>query len=186
MRAGRRGALAVLPLIWALALTGCDSGGSGVEVASAENGGTGGGSAETEDLDPDEMAQRFAECLREHGVEVEDPQPGGGLDVDADALGLDQGTVDAATEACREYDPAVSGPAGEEPPPEAQEYMLQFAECMRENGVDDFPDPQSGGISLDGAVMSDPDYAAADEACQRLLPDGAQRSDEVGPSGGNA
>ena len=54
------------------------------------------------------------------------------------------------------------------------EAAFEFAQCMRDNGVDDFPDPQ---ISADGSIHIDApagvgheELAAAAEACERLLP----------------
>ena len=51
--------------------------------------------------------------------------------------------------------------------------MVKFAQCMRSHGVVDFPDPSSNGtISVGGTVSQSPQYAAADETCNRLLPNG--------------
>jgi hypothetical protein len=67
------------------------------------------------------------------------------------------------------------------PNPEMQEKMRQFAKCMRDNGVENFPDPQEdGGImiqgggpgSTDGLNPDDPTFKAAQEKCQSLLPNG--------------
>lgn len=62
------------------------------------------------------------------------------------------------------------GPAG------ADEAALAFAECMRDEGVEDFPDPE---VSDDGRVRitgggdpDDPTVQAAQEACQPLLEEG--------------
>lgn len=54
---------------------------------------------------------------------------------------------------------------------------VQYAECMRENGVSDFPDPTEdgrimmrvgpGGIEVDPATLE-----AAQQACQELAPEG--------------
>ncbi len=189
MRIRIRGALAALPLALALALTGCGAEGGGDGVASAVDGsneGSSGGSgdgaegdgASAADMDFDEMMLAFAECLRENGVQVEDPEPGQGVDLNMD--GQDENTVEAAMTSCREFDPAENG--GNEPlDPEIQAKIEDYADCMRDEGVDDFPDPEpNGGIALDGAVMEDPDYEAAEETCQDILPagDGEQSLEE--------
>jgi Pectinacetylesterase len=71
------------------------------------------------------------------------------------------------------------------PPPSDPDHAaaFEFAECMRGNGIDDFPDPQ---ISEDGAVLISPpagvgpeELAAAEQACQHILP----ASDGPAPSG---
>jgi hypothetical protein len=52
---------------------------------------------------------------------------------------------------------------------------LGYAQCMRDHGISDFPDPQPGG-GLGGAVRgsdldpNNPQFKAADEACKSLLP----------------
>ncbi|MGP2443068.1 hypothetical protein [Streptomyces sp. JW3] len=52
---------------------------------------------------------------------------------------------------------------------------LDYAECMRENGVEDYQDPEQGG---DGRVLinpgnaDDPDSQAAQEACRDKMPQG--------------
>ncbi len=51
--------------------------------------------------------------------------------------------------------------------------MLKYAQCMRSHGVVDFPDPSSNGtILVGGTVSQSPQYRAADETCQKLLPNG--------------
>ena len=65
------------------------------------------------------------------------------------------------------------------------EVELEFARCMREQGIDDFPDPQvSGdGFLLVGFALSDQrdsaEMDAAFEACQHIY-DGAAAADETG------
>src|SRR5690349_1212721 len=59
-----------------------------------------------------------------------------------------------------------------------QEKAFKFAQCMRDNGVPNFPDPQvnaNGGINVsapDGAEPTKVD--AAMKACRQYLPDGGQ------------
>jgi hypothetical protein len=51
--------------------------------------------------------------------------------------------------------------------------VLKYAQCMRSHGVVDFPDPSSNGtILVGGTVSQSPQYPAADETCQKLLPNG--------------
>ena len=59
--------------------------------------------------------------------------------------------------------------------------MLALSQCMRDNGVADFPDPGPNGLSLDGTGIDpdSPEFRAAEEACQDLMP----QSDPAGPSG---
>ncbi len=52
------------------------------------------------------------------------------------------------------------------------EGLLAFAQCMRDNGVPDFPDPDGGGINLNGTGIdrNTPEFQAAHKACEPLLP----------------
>lgn len=66
------------------------------------------------------------------------------------------------------------GSGGEKPS------ALAYSQCMREHGLQDFPDPnESGAIELQAEPGSEldrenPTFQAAEEACKDLLPDGAQ------------
>jgi hypothetical protein len=54
------------------------------------------------------------------------------------------------------------------------EKALLFARCVRSQGVSDFPDPDASGqfnkVTLAQLANSNPHYAAANHACQHLLP----------------
>jgi hypothetical protein len=54
-----------------------------------------------------------------------------------------------------------------------QKYRPEFSKCVRENGVEDFPDPNADGIIL--YYGDDPDLPAASEKCDHLLPGGRPR-----------
>ena len=167
MRRAMAGALLALPLLLALALAGC--GGSGDDddgIATAGNDATGEPDPESSGpLSEEEMYEAqlaFAQCMREHGVDMEDPQPGEGLRIQVRG---DPAVVEAAQQACQDLLPQ-GGPGGGESNPEAQEQMLAFAECMRDNGVESFPDPQpGGGIRIGPEQAEDPDFEAAQEKC---------------------
>ena len=53
---------------------------------------------------------------------------------------------------------------------------LKFAECLRSNGLPDFPDPSSNGTfhitSSSGAVPGSPQLQAAQKACRKFTPNG--------------
>jgi hypothetical protein len=160
--------MAALPLLCALTLTGCGSGGDGGDdIASA--GGTSsqaaGGGAE---VSSDEMGVKFAQCMRENGVDMEDPEPGKGIQLKV-GPGTSQETVQAALEACREYNPQENGSG--QPNPEREAAFREYAQCMRDNGVEAFPDPEPGspGIRITPEVGQDPDFEAAQQACQDKL-----------------
>ncbi|MEV4007955.1 hypothetical protein [Actinomadura sp. NPDC049753] len=165
--------LAVLPLALALTLTGCGSDDKGDGVASAGSGGQGGSKqGGGEQLSPDERGVKFAQCMREHGVDMEDPKPGGGIRIQANG---DKGAMDKAMEACRQYNPMANRTGA--PDPKMQERAREFAACMRKNGVEKFPDPDPNqpGIRIDkDTVGDDPDLEAAQQACDKVLQGGGK------------
>ncbi|MFD0906030.1 hypothetical protein [Actinomadura sediminis] len=167
MRLRTRGVLATLPLAFALALTGCGGDGEdGSGVASA-GGEAAAGADAGPSLGPEEMGVKFAQCMRENGVQMEDPKPGGGMRINA--KGVDKATMEKAQEACREFNPMEQ--AGRPPSAEDQERAREHAECMRNNGVEAFPDPKPNqrGIRITAEVGEDPDFEAAQQKCQKLL-----------------
>ena len=62
-----------------------------------------------------------------------------------------------------------NAPAGATPSPaELQEKLPELARCMRENGVEDFPDP-----GADGSIQyygGSPEFTSAQEKCRDILP----------------
>jgi hypothetical protein len=162
--------LALLALTLGLTLTACGSEDDNTQVASG--GGTqpttGTSSAAGEELSRDEKAVKFTQCLRENGVNVPDPEPGKGPMIKlGPESGITKEAMDKAMEACKEFNP--QGEAGADPAQE--ENGRKFAACMRENGVEKFPDPKPGqrGIMIDKEAGDDPDMPKAQAACQSIL-----------------
>jgi hypothetical protein len=92
-------------------------------------------------LDSDALA--YAKCMRASGVpNFPDPQAGGGFLFHARAGLIDSPLSKAAQAKCHKLLP--EGP-GSGPPPSAQTLarFLKIAQCMRKNGVYDFPDPRT-------------------------------------------
>lgn len=46
---------------------------------------------------------------------------------------------------------------------------VEFAQCMRTNGVTNFPDPQNGRFLIPGGVQSNPHFQAAIQKCQHFM-----------------
>jgi hypothetical protein len=122
----------------ALIGAGCGSGGSGDAVTTGTpSSGPGHASAHAK-------AVKFAECMRANGVsDFPDPDAAGRLTIDEVANGSSLDTSSAAFEramsACKELEPA--GFTGHKATATEQDARLQFAQCVRDNGVKDFPDP---------------------------------------------
>jgi hypothetical protein len=129
---GPLAALAVVALI-----------GAGCSDAPDENGNAGNTNATNQ-----EKAVKFAECMRDNGVsEFPDPDASEGLTIDGVLNGSSLDSSSAAWKeamsACRDLQPP--GFTGDEDVTDAeQEKRLEFAQCIRDNGVEDFPDPAKG------------------------------------------
>jgi hypothetical protein len=99
-----------------------------------------------------DKAVKFAECMRWNRVSgFPDPTASGELTIDAIANGSSVDTSSAAWKqaigACKNLEPA--GFTGTKVTPEQRTARLEFAQCVRENGVPDFPDPTSNGPLVD-------------------------------------
>jgi hypothetical protein len=97
-------------------------------------------------------AVKFAECMRANGVSAfPDPGASGELTIDAVANGSSLDTSSAAFEqamsACKDLEPP--GFTGHERNAQEQEGALRFAQCIRDNGVKDFPDPDKDQPLID-------------------------------------
>jgi hypothetical protein len=116
--------------------------------------------------------------MREHGIDMADPQPGQrGLRL-APPEGVSPQKMRAADEACRKYLEAVKPPElSEAQKKEFQDAALAHARCMREHGID-FPDPtfdENGGAQVrigrgSGIDPESPKFKAAQEECESKLP----------------
>jgi hypothetical protein len=169
--------MAALLLGLALLISGCGSDeGSDGDVASASGTGKGGSNDSDGGSEDDQQAQslKFAKCMREHGVEMDDPK-GGRISINM-APG-NEGTMKKAQEACQKYLPKISKTDEKA----AMDNMLKFAQCMRKNGVEAFPDPNRGMMRMDDKIAKDPDFQKAQEACQKFM-GGGPRMESGGPS----
>jgi hypothetical protein len=99
-----------------------------------------------------EKAVKFAACMRSNGVgKFPDPAASGKLTIDAVANGSGLNTsTPAFTQAlssCKTLEPA--GFTGGQRTADQQSAALTFAQCIRQNGVKDFPDPLNGQPLVD-------------------------------------
>lgn len=53
--------------------------------------------------------------------------------------------------------------------PAVQAGVAQFAQCMRQNGVTNFPDPQNGRFVMGGGIQNNPHFQSAIQTCQHYL-----------------
>jgi hypothetical protein len=77
----------------------------------------------------------------------------------------DHAAMEKAQEACQKYLPQISAADRKK----ANERGLEFAKCMRKNGVEEFPDPEDGRMRMNSAIADDPDFKKAQEKCQDIM-----------------
>jgi hypothetical protein len=111
---------------------------------------------------------RFSKCMRDHGMDWFPDMASADQDVKAPD-GVDEAKLKAAVEACREWAPPGASAARSKRGP-GREVALKFAQCMRRNGLPDFPDPTADGNFRLGPDGDSPKYEAARQKCQSLLP----------------
>jgi hypothetical protein len=121
---------------------------AGCSNAPAGTGSSGGHSATA----THEKAVKFAECMRANGVSAfPDPDPSGAFTVDGVVNGssLDAGSAawKKAVDSCKNLEPP--GFTGAKVTPQQRTARLEFAQCMRDSGVRDFPDPTADGPLID-------------------------------------
>jgi hypothetical protein len=177
-------ALAVATLL----LGACTGSGAGPSVATLTDPSA--SPSPSASVDPEQAMLAFARCMREHGVDIPDPQPGSGgkggtfnFRVGDGGKATDKTKLQAADTACRHFIEGIgSGPNGGQIDPAMQDALIAFSRCMREHGID-MPDPQfeNGGAALvvpdGGKGAFDPNstkFKDAQEACKNLLPGGGE------------
>lgn len=209
----------VLFAAFGLLVAACSSsgdGGDGVATLEATDsqGSEVGDEPVAADVDAEQAMLDLAACMRDNGVDIEDPT------VDADgnlqfggfrpgpgqgAGDIDRDAVRAAMEACGDLIDGVAlgfGGRGDFDITEMQDTLVEYAACMRENGYD-MDDPNftaggpgsgggGGGGPFGGINPDDPDFVAAQEVCQSILGDtfpgaagGPPPGGAPGPGGGS-
>ncbi len=145
----RRRPLAAPALLALAALISACGSGAAATSTTGTTGSIGGGDPPTPTA---QKSVKFAECMRSNGVsQFPDPGPSGKLTIDQVANGssLDTSTpaFTQALGACKGLEPA--GFTGSKRSSQQQSAALRFAECVREHGVTDFPDPLPNGPLVD-------------------------------------
>jgi hypothetical protein len=196
----------LVPLTLALAACGSDAdGGDDVASLSDADGASTASSPSSSDgtsdeaVDPQQAMLDFAECMREQGIDMPDPEftedggvmfRAGGVGDDGSPSLSDRAAMEEAHEACQQHLANAPMAADREgfDPTEMEDQMLEFTQCMRDEGVDmpdpDFsddgdgtfeaPDPgESSGPMIAGPFgtldLGDPDVAAAFEGCGDIV-----------------
>jgi hypothetical protein len=161
---------ALIATALALVATGCGGGQSGTGVASVTAASAEPVASATATADRAEQGRKFAQCMREHGIPMEDPGADGGGGLSTVIKDVDKKKLRDATEACRAHVPVKDRAQAD---PEQVDKLRELARCMRENGVD-MPDPAPDGRFPSGAMRGftrdDPAFEKAFEACGKAFP----------------
>ncbi len=186
-RAGRR-LFFVTPALIGLALATAACGSTKAGIASSSSTGPGGssnaGGTRSSQSTNSPSAVGFSHCMRSHGVpNFPDPTDDGALPkVSPPQLGVSSSLFNVAERACQDLLPAGTDdvfPAGE-----VQQLltgMLMFSQCMRSDGVPNWPDPTTDPegrpeFPLSNVPGTDRSYWHSArithelEQCQHLLP----------------
>ncbi|MFI6919813.1 hypothetical protein ACIBIZ_07650 [Nonomuraea spiralis] len=149
----------------ALFLTACGGQQGGSDVASVSGTGAKPAASAPATVDRGEQAIKYTTCLREQGVDVPDPGPDGRIQMKFDKSSGSPEKIQKAMDACKEFQPAgmTSGKGND---PKTAEAMRKQAQCMRDNGVEAFPDPEGGMVRITREVGEDPDFKSAQEKCR--------------------
>ena len=157
-----------------------------------------------EDVAPGNAEDAFlalAQCLRDEGLEVEDPDSsggggGGGPGGILRGTGIDRSDPDvqAAFEECGSLLDGIRPEFDPEQQAERQDARLAFARCLRDQGLDVADPDGSGGAGPGGGGggifrgagldPSDPDVQAAIEQCRDEVPGFGGRGGPGGRFGG--
>jgi hypothetical protein len=150
-------------------VTACSSSSSDETPSAADQAPAAGGASAADQ----EQALQFAQCMRENGVpDFPDPDAEGRFS--EGEHDQDDPALRAAQEACRDLAPG--GEHENTGDPAFVEQMREFSQCMRDNGLPDFPDPDADG-RLRGRsheLQGDPQFQAARETCRDKLPGGGE------------
>jgi hypothetical protein len=167
--------LAVLALAGLLAACGSDGDSADAgsdDVASASDDETNQQDTSDDQADAEQELLDWVECMRDEGVDIPDPTRdadgnlvingdgfsiGGGdrpttndADDDSDEPSITPEEMQAAEEVCGQPPGLGPGDISDEDLQAMQEDALEFAQCMRDEGVEDFPDPDFSDMGPGG------------------------------------
>ena len=143
---GTRRPLVALGLAGLIGLIGAGCGSNASSKSGTSATGTGStSSGATTKLTAQEKAVKFAECMRANGVpHFPDPDAKGDFNFGVDVT---REVWLKAIDACNALKPP--GALSAKRTPKEQSASLRFAQCVRDHGVKDFPDPVNGEPLID-------------------------------------
>jgi hypothetical protein len=131
-------------------------------AALAGCGGSSGGSSSAGSTSaPSDQGVKFAQCMRKHGVQMEDPKPGEGEGLTLHRGGQEK--VDAAMKACKAFAPVREGNGKMS----AKDFdqLTRLAQCLRRNGIEAQDPKQGQPFRIKAARKGDQKAEAAIKTC---------------------
>ena len=189
-----RARLAVLVAVAAVWLAACSSGSGSPQVASLGNSSanasgssatTGSSSTTLPKGNPTQLLDDWAACMRRHGdINQADPTVTASKLIDITWNPATTGGIYGTNKGgqgnsgpgqfCRAYltaaQTALQG--GQQPEQPSQAKLVKFSECMRANGIPDFPDPSGGSLTFNVGAGGDlnpnnPTFQNAAKVCAK-------------------
>lgn len=144
-------------------------------VASANGGSNAPTTSKSAQGSEAEQNQKFAQCMRDNGVDVPDPGPDGKFG-DWGSSGIDRSSpaFQKAMEACQDELPGGGDPNAIDP--KTLDELRLYTQCLRDNGINvSDPDPASPNLGMEEMQTIDresPAFKKAEAACKDKLPEG--------------
>ncbi|MEN8234378.1 MAG: hypothetical protein ABFR89_05590 [Actinomycetota bacterium] len=123
----------------------------------------------------------FTQCLRDQGIDIDDPTMDADGNVHLAPIDFTFESENADPEAhfaafnemigsCEEHLEGIATTSSDHDATEFEDNLLEYAQCMRDNGVD-MPDPDfSGGAgAIELGSPDDEEFEAADAECRKHL-----------------
>jgi hypothetical protein len=157
--------------VLALTITGCGSSTTGNGVASVGGGAASGSAPTSTSVSSEDTGRQFAQCMRDHGVDMPDPDPGSQFgnmaNIDRNSPAFTKGM-----EACKSLLPG--GGDLSKLDPNLVDQLRQFTQCLRDHGLDvPDPDPNSPTLGMDqmrNLDRNNPAVQKALDACKDKIP----------------
>ena len=141
---------AALLTVAALSLAGCGPDEPGSTAAPTQN--------------TNDQMVKFAQCMRQQGIDIPDPQ-GGKLDITVSGGADTKAKFDAALQVCQKYMPKeMPGGASDKD----RDHALKMVECLRKRGINALdPPPGSAAVQVEGKPGDQSKAEQAQQACQK-------------------
>ncbi|MER6172995.1 hypothetical protein [Streptosporangium sp. NPDC001681] len=151
-----------------LLLAGCGAAPTTSGVASAGDGTAKPTASASASADRRQAMLKFAQCMRENGVDMADPDPNGSINYQTKKD--EQAKTDKAAKVCQPLLDAALGDKSTAGDSKRRDEMVKYVQCMREQGIDmEDPDP-NGGVKFQFPAGAEAKVKAAEEACKEFSP----------------